>query len=161
MNPVQYIILNKGAGMSTGKAAAQAAHASQMGLLAQVDFDTLRSPYEDKLTNLWMRGGHYAKIVLEVPSAECLKDAERYINDRGFRTALIIDEGRTEISPVTPTALGTGVVDKDFPHARETFSAFKLYSDTPNARLREPTVLEKFQVKLGIIRVPKEKGSAR
>ena len=82
------------------------------------------------MLNRWRRGGHYAKIVLQ---ADDLQVAERYINDRGFRTVQIIDEGRTEIDPLTPTAIGVEIVDKDAGHVQDTFSAFKLY------RERKPT----------------------
>jgi peptidyl-tRNA hydrolase len=113
--------------MSPGKLAAQVAHASQLGLLTHVDPSKNRTnPYDDAAVNRWLRGGHYAKVVLE--TTDDLATVERYINDRGFKTALIIDEGRTEFGGgLTPTAIGTGVVDKDWPHCRETFGDFKLY----------------------------------
>lgn len=152
MNPVQYIILNRAAKMSTGKAAAQAAHASQMGLLAMVDFDTRRNPYEKSIVNRWMQGGHYAKVVLEVADEAAMMNAEKYIAARDFPVACIIDEGRTEIAPFTRTALGTGVVDKDAGHVRATFGAFKLYTEPTPAPVHTPTVFE---------RLFKEKGDAR
>lgn len=127
MNPVQYIILDPSLGMSTGKAAAQAAHASQLGLLLHVDNDTRESPYNKSIVNRWMQGGHYAKVVLQSTD---LPTAERYLNDRGFKTALVIDEGRTEVDALTPTGIGTMVVDKDHGHTRATFGEFKLYADS-------------------------------
>jgi peptidyl-tRNA hydrolase len=131
INPVQYIILNKGLGMTTGKAAAQAAHASVQGLYVVHGEEGRRNPWDASIVNRWMRGGHYAKVVLEVPDESALMTAERYIADRGFKVACIIDEGRTEIEPFTRTALGSGVVDKDSGHVRETFGQFKLYDDRP------------------------------
>lgn len=128
MNPVQYIILNKSLGMSTGKAAAQAAHASQMGLLTHVDGDTRESPYNKSIVNLWMRGGHYAKVVLE--TTDDLGVVAEYLAARGFYTYTVIDEGRTELPGLTRTAIGTGVVDKDSPHTRDVFGEFKLYTDS-------------------------------
>jgi peptidyl-tRNA hydrolase len=106
--------------MSTGKAAAQAGHAAVEAYKLTPDNNTKR---------MWHCGGHYAKIVLEAPSAEFLLYAERYINDRGFKTALIIDEGRTEIDKLLPTALGVEVLDKDNSHVAATFSVFDLYKD--------------------------------
>ena len=137
MNPVQYIIINKSLNMSTGKVAAQAVHAGQQGLLTHVANDTTKSPYNSSIVNRWMMGGHKAVVVLE---ADDLVVAERYINDRGFKTALIIDEGRTEIEPMTPTAIGTGIVDKDQGHVRATFGEFALYSDSAPSK---PDVLGK------------------
>lgn len=130
MNPVQYIIINKGLGMSSGKMAAQAAHASVEGVRLSAKTPG-GNPWDSSIVNRWYRGGHYAKIVLEVEDGAALQIARQYIEDRGFKTALIIDEGRTEIEPMSVTALGCEIVDKDWPHARETFSAFKLYCDAP------------------------------
>lgn len=128
MNPVQYILLNRGLGMSTGKSAAQAAHASQLGLLTHGN-----NPYDATIVNRWMRGGRYTKLVMEARDADHLRAAEAYIEDRGFKCAMVIDEGRTEVEPLSLTALGTEIVDKDWPHARETFAVFDLYTDTPPA----------------------------
>lgn len=128
MNPVQYILINKAAGMSAGKMAAQAAHASVEGVRLSARTPN-GNPWDASIVNRWYRGGHYAKIVLEVENAQALLVAKEYITSRGFKCSLIIDEGRTEIQPMTPTALGCEVVDKDQPHARETFSAFRLYQE--------------------------------
>lgn len=133
MNPVQYIILNKGAGMSIGKAAAQAAHASVEGVRISAKVEG-GNPWDSSIVNRWYRGGHYSKIVLEVKDELALLKALSYINARGFKAALIIDEGRTEVEALTTTALGCEIVDKDWPHARETFAAFSLYKDQPKRR---------------------------
>ena len=128
MNPVQYILINKGAGMSAGKMAAQAAHASVEGVRLSARTPN-GNPWDASIVNRWYRGGHYAKIVLEVATAESLLVAKEYIASRGFKCSLIIDEGRTEIDPMTPTALGCEVVNKDDPHVRDTFSVFPLFQD--------------------------------
>ena len=105
--------------MSTGKAAAQAAHAA-------VEAYRLTDP-DSNLHKDWYVANHYTKIVLQAPD---LGVAERYLNERGIKTALIIDEGRTEFDGVlTPTAIGCALVNKDNPHIQDTFSAFKLYRD--------------------------------
>lgn len=136
MNPVQYIIADARLGMSPGKLSAQVAHASVQGLLTHVDFDTTRSPYNYSIVNRWQRGGHYAKVVLE--AGEDLHTVERYLNDRGFKTALIIDEGLTEFGGgLTPTAIGTGIVDKDSGHVRDTFGGFKLYGTKERSELMD------------------------
>lgn len=131
MNPVQYIIVDREVGrrMSKGKFGAQTAHASNEGLWAQAEAAGKSNPRDLSIVNRWLRGGHYAKVVL---MADNLPTAERYVNDRGFSTALIVDEGRTEFgAELTPTCFGTGVVDKDSGHVRDTFGQFKLYEDGP------------------------------
>lgn len=128
MNPVQYILINKGLGMSAGKMAAQAAHASVEGVRISAR-EPGSNPWDASIVNRWYRGGHYAKIVLEVADAAALQTALEYIRARGFKAVPIIDEGRTELNGLTWTAVGCEIVDKDWPHARETFSVFKLYKD--------------------------------
>ncbi len=123
MNPCMYLVMAspQTTPMSPGKLAAQAAHAAVEAW--QI------SDKNSQVVNRWYCGGHYMKIVL---MADNLEVAERYIKDRGFKTALIIDEGRTEFEgDLTPTAIGVEIVDKDELHVRETFSAFSLYSVPP------------------------------
>jgi peptidyl-tRNA hydrolase len=133
-----YIFLNAGAGMSTGKAAAQAAHAAveayrlscppapdrpeQMGYFVQ-----------SGIVNRWYQGGHYKKIVLRADDEQHLHTIQRYLEDRGFKTKLIVDEGMTEVRPHTATALGVEVVNKDDGHTAATFSTFDLFRDPQGA----------------------------
>lgn len=119
MNAVMYIFVNKGLGMSTGKIASQAAHA------AVEAFKISQQPLVDE----WYLGGHYAKLVMEANNAAHLFQIERYIKDRGFKTAMIIDEGLTEIDAHIATALGVEVVNKDDEHTAATFGLFSLYRD--------------------------------
>jgi peptidyl-tRNA hydrolase len=132
MNPAQYIIMNPNLGMNEGKIAAQAAHAAVESVRISAK-EPWGNPWDSTIVNRWYQGGHYMTLVLE---AADLQVAERYIRDRGFKTALIIDEGRTEVEPLTPTAVGVEILDKDMPHVRETFSVFKLYG-TQKARAWE------------------------
>lgn len=118
-----YIFLNRRLGMSTGKAAAQAAHAA-------VEAYRISSP---KLQDAWYLGNHYTKLVMDAENADVLSTYERYINDRGFKTSLIIDEGRTEIPAHSKTALGVEIVDKTDEHVQATFDHFKLYPSDPHA----------------------------
>ena len=129
MNAVMYIFLNKGAGMSTGKAAAQAGHAAVNAYCLSLEAVASGNQTAARVQRSWWEGGHHTKIVFEVDSAERLKTIARYINDRRFRTALSIAEGHTEVEPFTPTALGVELVDKDLPHVAATFGGFKLYRD--------------------------------
>lgn len=118
-----YIFVNRGLGMSSGKIAAQAAHAAVEAYRASEALE------EFELIDAWVSGGHYTKIVLGADDSTQLLTIDRYLTDRGFDTSLIIDEGRTEIEPMSPTALGVEIVDKDDPHVSDTFSHFKLYKD--------------------------------
>src|SRR5215210_4408408 len=103
MKPVQYIVANKGLGMSGGKLAAQVAHAA----VKAIEYQFMLS---DTMLEQWNATGH-TKIVLEARDTEHLLMVERFLNERGIKTFLIIDEGRTEIAPHTPTALATSIVD--------------------------------------------------
>lgn len=118
-NAVMYIFVSEGSGMSTGKIASQAAHAAVEAYRI--------SP--QALLNEWYKGQHYTKLVMGAKNAMHLYQIERYLNDRGFKTAMIIDEGMTEVEAHTATALGVQVVDKDDPHTLATFSTFSLFSD--------------------------------
>lgn len=122
-NPVMYIIANKGAGMSPGKLAAQVAHAAVKA------YEMSRDP-TNAVVAAWDLSGH-TKLVLEARDAEHLRSAERYLNDRGIRTVLIIDEGRTEVPPLTPTVLGVEILDKADPNVVFSMSTFKTYKETP------------------------------
>lgn len=119
MKPAMYLFVNKGLGMSTGKTAAQVGHAAVEAYLIS----------EPNITADWRRGLHYMKLVMECRDTEHLLSTERYLNDRDFNTVLIIDEGHTEIDPITPTALGVEIVNKEDPHTEATFQSFRLYKD--------------------------------
>jgi PTH2 family peptidyl-tRNA hydrolase len=124
--PVMYLIANKGLGMSSGKLAAQVAHAAVRAytLSIPIHFEEDDVP----LVSQWLDMGE-TKIVLEARDTEHLLVAQKYIEDRGICTHLIIDEGRTEIAPHTPTVLGVQVVDKEDENVKFTFSDFKTYKD--------------------------------
>jgi PTH2 family peptidyl-tRNA hydrolase len=123
MNPVQYIIANQGARMSPGKLAAQVAHASVKGVTYDILVGTA-------LYLEWNDSGH-TKIVLAARDNDHMLWAERYLSEQGFHGQMIIDEGRTEVSPLTPTALGFPILDKDDEKVKFAFSTFKLYKDLP------------------------------
>jgi peptidyl-tRNA hydrolase len=114
-----YSFLNRGLGMTTGKVAAQAQHAA-------VEAYCISKP---TLIEQWRLGGHYTKLVMLAEDDVHLLVIQKYIEERGFSTKLIIDEGRTEIRPHSPTALGVEVVDRDDPHVAATFEEFKLYKE--------------------------------
>lgn len=114
-----YIVANKGLGMSPGKLAAQVAHAAVKAYETSVQSDI----------DSWNQSGH-TKIVLEARDTEHLLMVERYLNDRGIWTELIIDEGRTEIDPHTPTALGVAIVDKDDENIKFAFGDLRTYKES-------------------------------
>jgi peptidyl-tRNA hydrolase len=127
-----YIVANEGLGMSPGKLAAQTAHAAVEAyrlscIEAPVDKFGVTFRGEARLVKEWYKGGHYTKIVLGARDSQHLLTLERYIKERGFKTALIIDEGRTEIEPHSPTAIGVEIVDKDDEHTWATFGSIKLF----------------------------------
>jgi peptidyl-tRNA hydrolase len=117
MNPVMYIFLNRGLGMTEGKIGAQCGHAVSRA-------EAQSKPH---LHAEWKRGMHETKLVMLAEDEQHMLIIERYIRDRGFHTELIIDEGRTEVKPHTITAMGVEIVDKDDPQVQATFSDFKLY----------------------------------
>lgn len=100
MELVQYIIVNKGLAMNTGKIAAQVAHAS-VSVLDKADSDDVRD---------WKRNG-MKKIVLKINTTEELialfEKAKREIP-----CALITDAGHTQIEPGSKTCFGAGPVDE-------------------------------------------------
>lgn len=123
MNPVLYIFVNKGLDMSGGKIAAQVAQATA-GILCE---------NLNPLCKEWWTGPgyHHAVYVMHADDNEHMYTIERYLHDRGFKTFMMIDEGMTEIRPITPTAMAVDIVDKDDEHVAATFSVFKLYKDKP------------------------------
>lgn len=131
MNTVQYILVDRTVKMTPGKLASQVAHAAVKGAAASELAWRGRSDPAESLYANWCAGGH-AKVVLECDN---LLVADRYIRDRGFETFLIIDEGRTEFkADLTPTTLGTLVLDKENRMVKDTFGQFKLYGSTSNAK---------------------------
>lgn len=142
MRPCQYIFLNKGLGMSPGKLAAQAGHAAVEGYRLSLGL-TPHQPQEDRearenaVARNWYKGGHYMKLVMELPDSLSMFSVRDYLEARGFKTALIVDEGHTEGTYFVPTALGVEIVDKEHSHVQETFSGFNLYQDDPQVVILE------------------------
>jgi peptidyl-tRNA hydrolase len=121
--PVMYILANKGLGMSAGKLAAQVGHGVGRSLLHEVK-------RANDVTTEYLAKGE-TKIVLECRDTEHLLMAERYLNEHGIKTFLVIDEGRTEIPAHSPTVLATEIVDKEDPNVRFALGDFKTYKDGP------------------------------
>lgn len=121
LRPALYLFVNKGLRMSAGKIAAQ---------VAQAVTGTLMATDPPKVVEWWRGPGHHhAVYVMEARDTEHIGYIERYLNDRGYTTYLMIDEGMTEIDPITPTVLGVEIVDKEDEDVAATFSIFKLYKE--------------------------------
>jgi peptidyl-tRNA hydrolase len=133
MDPRMYIFLNKGLGMSTGKAAAQASHAAVLVAedFYQSDKVAADSSDEYRLYREWMDSGHYTKLVMEVEDSIQMFTIKHYLEERGYKVYLVIDEGRTENTAFKPTAMAVEIVDKDDLRTAGVFGEFKLYKDSP------------------------------
>lgn len=119
MNPIVYVFINKGLGMTTGKVAAQAVHASMMS-----NIDSFEHELEE-----WRKAPHKTVIILEARDEAHIKNIEVYLNQRDIQSYPIIDEGVNEIDAHTITALSTGILDKDDEKVKLAMSTFKLYRD--------------------------------
>lgn len=119
---VQYIVANKGLGMSAGKLAAQVAHASVKGFQMTLEQDEGIEVAE------WDKTGH-TKIVLEARDTDHLLSFREFAKSRGYGSWLVIDEGRTEVAPHSPTALGFPILDKADRDVAHTFADLRSYRD--------------------------------
>lgn len=132
IDPCMYLFVNRALGMTPGKIAAQAGHAAVEGYRI--------TPSDSNLLRLWYRGGHYKKIVLLGKDQYHMQLINMYLKERGISCVPIIDEGHTEVEPLSFTAIGCEVLDKQHPHVAATFSTFELYKEVPvspnNARRR-------------------------
>lgn len=130
---VQYIVANKGLGMSAGKLAAQVAHAAVKGYELTVDrlSDSDVADLVEGRDSIkeWNATGH-TKIVLEARDTEHLTAFREFAKSRGFNSWLVIDEGRTEVAPHSPTALGFPILDKADRDVAHTFADLRTYRDT-------------------------------
>lgn len=107
--------MRKDLGMSAGKLAAQAAHASI------VAYDVANKKHVDK----WRRDG-VTKIVLQVSSEAELMDVYKAAVAAYLPTSLIADEGRTEVTPGTITGVGIGPAPTEA--IDEVTGSLKLYA---------------------------------
>lgn len=93
----QVIVVNKNAKMSKGKLAAQVAHASVLSMLES----------NEAIVAGWLDNS-FPKIVLKVDSASDLLTLKSKCEEEKVPCAIVIDEGRTELSNGTMTCLGIG-----------------------------------------------------
>lgn len=109
-NPVMYIVVNKGLGMSPGKMAAQVGHAVGRAFRDFTDGISFEDGDGNILDQYFAKGE--TKIVLEARDTEHLTVVERYINAKDILTYPVIDEGRTEVPAHSFTCFASEIVDK-------------------------------------------------
>lgn len=93
----QAIVARHDLGMSTGKLAAQVAHAS---LMAYEDADS-------RTQSEW-KGSGQKKVVLKVSGESALFELAQRADREGVAYSLVRDAGHTQLDPNTPTAVGVG-----------------------------------------------------
>lgn len=133
MKPARYIFLNRGLGMSAGKCAAQAAHAETLAahdyFMQHYDHDLTWTENQEALYAKWYGDGHYAKYVMTASDATQMFTIKHYLEERGFKCYMVVDEGHTEDTYFVPTALAVELVDKDDERITSIFGEFRMYRD--------------------------------
>lgn len=109
----QFVIVPKKPRMSEGKTASQVAHATFLALQNE----------KETLLNKWKKGG-MCVIVLKCKNTEQLSNTAKYLEQWKIKHHLYIDEGLTEVNPMTPTALATGILTEN---KFWIFEKFKLF----------------------------------
>ncbi|MBS3064989.1 MAG: peptidyl-tRNA hydrolase Pth2 [DPANN group archaeon] len=104
----QVIVVRADIGMSKGKTAAQAAHASVSAVFKTQQHDKI---FQATLVKDWTKQGA-KKIVLQVKSEKDLIKLADLCVRAGLKHAIIKDAGETELPPGTMTALGIGPDDE-------------------------------------------------
>jgi peptidyl-tRNA hydrolase len=121
VDPTMYVFVNRGLDMTPGKLAAQVHHAAILGWEL--------TPKDSNLRRLYFRSGHYKTVVLEASDEAHLRNIHDYLTARDVQNVMVIDEGHTEVPLMTPTVIGTEVVDKNHPHISGIFGEFNLYNE--------------------------------
>ncbi len=119
MNPVIYIFVNKSLNMSSGKVAAQAAHAAAMTVCEEDQEKRLQ----------WLTAPHKTILVMEARNELHIMNIEKYLKDRGIKPVTIVDEGVNEIDAHTITALATNILSRDDEYTQQTMSTFRLFKE--------------------------------
>lgn len=144
--PKQVIVVRKDLNMSSGKTAAQVAHAS-MGVffdwMKENTHDTIIQgehflrEYSLRVSNVtpqyeWIENS-FTKVVLGVDSLDELLSIDTLVKDRGLLSCLITDNGLTEFSGPTITCLAIGPLwDHEFDNIT---THLKLLKDTSKEEL--------------------------
>lgn len=96
----QVIVVRRDLKMSTGKTAAQVAHASLSA------YEKCKQKYMEWASS-WIKEGQ-EKIVCEVESLEELMKLVRKVEELGISYHVVVDKGLTELPPNTVTCVGFG-----------------------------------------------------
>jgi len=119
----QYVIVPKRPRMSPGKIASQVAHATFMALKEQ-KYQFWSEDNNKKIIDVWEKTG-MCVIVLQCKNEIKLHGIAKYLDQWGIPYHLYIDEGMTEISMGTATALATGIIEEDKQWMFETMKLYK------------------------------------
>jgi PTH2 family peptidyl-tRNA hydrolase len=92
------LVVRADLGMGRGKIAAQVAHAAVAAVLACPGGADLAA---------WLREGQ-PKVVLKVPGETELHDVAAKARAAGLPVEVILDAGRTQVAPGTPTCCAVG-----------------------------------------------------
>lgn len=126
----QYVIVPKSPNMSKGKIASQVAHATFLALSKQrLGIGIERGHSEIKIIEEWKQNG-MCVIVLECEDTEHLSNVAKYLDQWDVPNWIYYDEGLTEVLPMTPTALATGVLTEDQFWMFEQFNLFGKKEDS-------------------------------
>lgn len=126
----QYVFIPKSLNMSVGKAASQVAHATYLALSNQLMKQLKSREGPGNLREEWEENG-MCVIVLEAKDPEHLNNISKYFEQWKIPSHLYIDEGLTEVGPMIPTALATGIVSED---KFWMFDQFKLFGSVGDAQ---------------------------
>jgi len=125
---IQYVIVPKKPLMSKGKIASQVSHATFMALQNQ-ELNIFRRKGELTLDFLelidkWKHNG-MCVVVLQCKDPLELFGIAEYLKQWNISHHLYLDEGITEVSMGTPTALATGILSEDKFWMFKTMKLFK------------------------------------
>ncbi len=105
----QAILIREDLGMSKGKIAVQAAHASVLAVLRTQEIEKV---FDKKIIKIWNQQG-MKKVVLKVTGETELFKYKEAAERASIKTAAIKDAGMTELAPGTYTALALGPDKED------------------------------------------------
>lgn len=130
----QFVFVPKRPKMSPGKIASQVAHATFLALESQrANRKILGLDTRQRINNIFNEWEHNGMcvIVLEAKDTHHLNNIAKYLEQWSIQHHLYIDEGITEVDPMTPTALATGIITED---KFWMFERFELFGDKTDAQ---------------------------
>jgi len=138
--------------MSPGKIAAQAAHAETLAVqdlwsahARESELDIIEREWlktQQTLWSKWFGEGHYAKYIMVADDGAQLFTIKYYLEERGYRCYLVVDEGHTEGTYMVPTAMSIELIDKDDERSASIFGEFRLYKERTPQEDRSQRLLD-------------------